>query len=408
MGFIKQIKNFLAPILAAAQRRSPVDGDIVSNSFAYVKGRIFDRWIDLVNGNVRDNGHDINDLIECPAYIIESLLRDENFVERDLQIGTVTDTTHIIVTGLKSSVDNYYNNSYYYNVTRDWFSGISDYVGSTQTLVLDDADTGATAADNILILNIQGDNKIDITSFDAVGNTTNGTRKDWVFAQSFTEKRDIRDVFDELCFESHCELLESVNPDSGINQFKLIALDAATGDTWTNPAYSDGLEQVKIQFTPLESIFTQFRLRYFFDYGKGDYIKEIYVDKNGFPTTATVLSATEQGLCADAETNYKVSQLFEYSSKNIYDDTTAELMLQKKIQWFTKQRMIVNYVTPIVGNSDYIKYEIGDQVKLNFSKGIPTGINNTSMFMITSKRITPLIGGGYITWELIDMGELPS
>jgi hypothetical protein len=70
--------------------------------------------------------------------------------------------------------------------------------------------------------------------------------------------------------------------------------------------------------------------------------------------------------------------------------------------------MIVNYVTPIVGNSDYIKYEIGDQVKLNFSKGIPTGINNTSMFMITSKRITPLIGGGYITWELIDMGELPS
>jgi len=88
---------------------------------------------------------------------------------------------------------------------------------------------------------------------------------------------------------------------------------------------------------------------------------------------------------------------------NIYDDTTAEYFLQKKIEWFTKQRLLVDYVTPIVGNLNYIKYEIGDQVKLNFAKGIPAGINDTSMFMITDKRVTPLIGGGYISWGLIQL-----
>ena len=112
---------------------------------------------------------------------------------------------------------------------------------------------------------------------------------------------------------------------------------------------------------------------------------------------------TEKNLCKYAEQSYGVSRLFEYSSMNIYDDATAESFLQKKIAWFTKQRLIVNYITPIVGNFDWIKYEIGDQVKLNFSKGIPTGLNNSAMFMITSKKITPLIGGGYISWELIEL-----
>ena len=389
---------------AAQSNAQEVKTAITQGSFAFVKGRMFERWVDYVSGSARtDNGYDTDDLIECPPYIIESLLRDENFVERDLTITTVTDVNNMIVSGLKSSVDDYYNYALYFNATRNHKTFVSDYTGSSKTLTLYNADTAGQAGDNIVLTNVQGDLKIDFASFDAVGNTTNGTRKDWVFARSYTSKSNIRNILDELCFDSHCELVESVNPDSGLNQFKLVALDSGSGDTWTNPAYADGLEQATASLTPLENVFTQFRLRYFYDYGKGGFIKEIYVDKNSYPTSATILSVTEQTLCTNAETNYQISRLFEFSSMNIYDDTTAERFLQKKIQWFTKQRMIVNYVTPIVGNSDYIKYEIGDQVKLNFSKGIPTGINNTSMFMITSKRVTPLIGGGHIVWELLEL-----
>jgi len=65
--------------------------------------------------------------------------------------------------------------------------------------------------------------------------------------------------------------------------------------------------------------------------------------------------------------------------------------------------LMVRVITPITGNFDWIKYERGDQVKLNFSKGIPTGLNNSAMFMITNKTITPTISGGLITWELIEL-----
>lgn len=377
--------------------------EIIPSAYSYLEGREFDRWIDSVSGSARSNGENEGNLIDCFPYIIESLLRDENFVERDLSITTVTDTTHIIVDELKSSEDDYYNYSIYYNATTDHKTYVSDSVGSTKTLVLASADTSASAGDNIFLQNVQGDLKIGYATFDLLGNTTNGTRKDWIFARSFIDKQNIRDILDELCYESHCELIESVNPDTGINSFKLVAIDSGSGDTWTNPAYISGIEQVRANLTPLDSIYTQFRLRYHFDYGKGDFTKEIYVDKNGFPSTATVLSDAEKNLCKYAESTYSISRLFEYSSRNIYDDATAERMLQKKIEWFTKQRLLVDYVTPIVGNSDWIKYEIGDQVKLNFSQGIPTGLNNSSYFMITNKSIKPSLGGGSINWSLIEL-----
>lgn len=49
-------------------------------AFAYGAGRMFGKWID---DNSRDNGYDQGDLIQNPIYIIESILRDELFVERD-------------------------------------------------------------------------------------------------------------------------------------------------------------------------------------------------------------------------------------------------------------------------------------------------------------------------------------
>lgn len=382
---------------------STVSTDVVTNTFAYVKGRAFERWIDNIQAGSRSNGYNTGDLIDNPAYIIESLLRDENFVERDLRISVKTDTSNVIVNDLASSDDDYYNYALYYNATTGHKTYITDYDGGTKTLTLASADTSVAANDNIFLTNIQGDNKIDYASFDAVGNTTNGTRKDWVFERSFTEKQNIRDIISELCFESHCELVESVNPDRGRALFKLKALDTGSADTWTNPVYQDGLEQIRISFTPIESIFTQFRLRYFYDYGKGDFIKEIYVDKKGYPTTATILSDTEKNLCADAEAKHNLFQLFEYESRNIYDDATAERFLQKKIGWFTKQRMIVSFRTLINTDIDFIKYELGDLIKINFSQGLPTGVNNSTIFMITNKRINPTVGGGYLDWELIEI-----
>jgi hypothetical protein len=373
--------------------------------YSFGEGRMFDRWVDSVLGSARSNGYNENGLINNPAYIIESLLRDENFTERDLKVTTVTDTTHIIIDKLKSVVDDYYNYSIYYNVTTDHKTYITGYDGATKEIVLASADASASDDDNVYITNVRGDYKISYASFDSVGNTTNGTRKDWLFGRVYNEKTNIFDLLDELCYESHCELIESANPDTCEKLYKIVTLDDESGDTWTNPAYGrDGLEQITGELSSLDNVYTKFRLRYFYDYGKGDFLKEIYVDKNGYPTTSTVLGYREQNLCAFAEQSFMVSREMKLTSMNIYDDETAERFLQKKIEWFSKQRLIVNYTSPIVGNYDFIKYEKGDKVKINFSKSIPEGLNNNTNFIIDQKRINPFIGGGFINWRLIELG----
>lgn len=372
--------------------------------YSFGEGRMFDRWVDSVLGSARSNGYNENGLINNPAYIIESLLRDENFTERDLKVTTVTDTTHIIIDKLKSDVDDYYNYSIYYNVTTDHKTYIIGYDGGTKEIVLASADASASADDNVYITNVRGDYKIDYASFDVVGNTTNGTRKDWLFDRCYNEKDNIRNILDELLYESHCELVEVANPDTGETLIKIVALDNSTGDTWTNPMYKSGLEQSGGNLTPLDNIYTSFRLKYFYDYGSNTYAKELFVDKNGFPTTATILSITEQNLCSDAETNYAVTQSYTYESKNIYDDETAERFLQKKIEWHTKQHLILDWNTHLTSDSiDFIKYEVGDFIKINFDKSIPTGYNNSEYFIITSKRIIPLTGGGTINWTLMEL-----
>ena len=374
------------------------DGD---NIFASGFGRVFDRWIDSVNGSARSNGYnESTSIIDCPPYIIESLLRDENYSERDLRITTVTDTTHIICNELLSSEDNYYNYSIYYNVTTGHKTYIADYNGSTKELTLASADASAASNDNIFLQNVRGDVKINYASFDLLGNTTNGVLKNWEFARSYNEKKNLYDMLNELCFESHCELIESIDPVTCEKQIKLIDLEKSYVDTWGNPAYINGIEQINGRLSPYEGVYTKFRLKYHYDYGSRDYKKEIYLDKNGFSENLTIIGATEQQLCEIAEKQYTCSRLIEFSSSNIYNDSTAEMFLQKKIEWLTRQHLIINFITPLIGDKDYIKFEKGDKIRLNFPQGVPELTTKNGYFIISNKSIVANVAGGYINWRL--------
>ena len=211
----------------------------------------------------------------------------------------------------------------------------------------------------------------------------------------------------QLCFESHCQLFESIDPNDAIPSIKLVAIDAATsGDAWTSPAkdLSTGLPMVSTSLTPLQNVFTSYRLFYWWNYGKQDYEKELFVDENGITSGATILKDYEQLLCKKAKSTYRVEHPFSYSANWIYNTATAERMLQKKIRYFTKQRLIVNWSTGISdGTFDYIASERGDQKKLNFSEMIPAGLNNSAFFMITSKRIITVQGAPIIQFQLLEM-----
>ena len=47
-----------------------------NNGAMFLRGMEFERWIDYTNGSTRTNGKNTGDLIENPAYVIESILRD--------------------------------------------------------------------------------------------------------------------------------------------------------------------------------------------------------------------------------------------------------------------------------------------------------------------------------------------
>ncbi len=405
-GFVKTIPSFNEKI-------EPVD-----NAFGQGKGREYGRWIDFAtsaggtrdtdNGTATDPGFAEGALIETPAYIIESLFRDEIFVERDLVMVTAPSTTTFTDGDLVSREDDYYNNAQVFNATTVIKRYVTDYVGSTNVVTINTADGSMAADDNYYLTNVQGDNRIDTFTFDTVGNETNGSREagdGWKFARSINDETTIQELIDTLCFDSHSMIVETADEDMGYGQIKLYALDAATsGDTWTKPAFIRGVEAVKTSLTPLANIFTSFKLFYHWDYGKQDYEKQIKVDKNGFSSPASTLVVADQLLCKKAEATYRVTKPFNYSSNWIYDDTCAELLLQKKIEWFTKQRLIVDWTTGLSdGSIDYVKYERGDQIKLNYSRSIPTGLNNASFFMVTNKRIITVQGAPLIQWRLIEM-----
>ena len=393
--------------------------EIPENAFARGKGREFGRWIDNVRGGARSNGYNEGDLIENPIYVIESLLRDEMFVKRDLRILSSADTTHFVCTDVDLGEDDDYNNAEFYNATTLVKRYITDYVGATNTFTISSADAAMVAGNNFYLTNIGADYFIDETTFDAIGNTTNGKRNGWKVARSINTKQNIQNLISELLFESHCVLFDSTDESGAYSKIKVKALDKmVSAPIITNliqPLISDGIPQASIDFSDLGQIFTSFKLFYHIDPAKGDYLKSISVDENGYsnPSGGTTLTNEHKNLCGYAEKLYKINNPFVYSSNWIYDDATAEYFLDKKIRWFTEQRLRLHYASAIsYGVIDFITLEIGDQVMFTSATDILPDrysyqgtVQSSHKFMVYGKTIvTNPQGVPYILWDFIDMG----
>ena len=163
-GWIKRFRFSRGEEIKAAEQ---------SGLFVECEGREYGRWIDSAgttgggtrnenNGSAADPGFAEGDLIETAAYDIESIFRDEVWVERDLQITSSADITHFICSDVISRENDYYNNAELYNATTLVKSYITGYVGSTNTFTINAADGAMAAGNNIYLTNIQGDNRIDI------------------------------------------------------------------------------------------------------------------------------------------------------------------------------------------------------------------------------------------------------
>ena len=196
--------------------------------FALVKGRVFDDWI-----NGRSSGFAAGDLIENPAYIIESILRE------------------------------------YMNY---------------------------------------GDTEIETSSFDTLGNTTDGILKDWKFAGGIYETQNVWDVIGELLSQSKSRLFKN-----GENKFEISAYQSAAAVTYNYKFDKDNnITNLNIKRTSLDSIITTARVNYFKDWGSGKFNRQAFTELkkkfSGSRLTAAVTSS-DTTWNVDDDTDFAVNDL---------------------------------------------------------------------------------------------------
>lgn len=373
----------------------------------FLRGMEFERWIDTVSGSARSNGLNEGGLIENPAYVVESILRDWVFAERNLRVDVPESKTEFEISGsvygasLSSSKADYYVGAIWYNHNTGHKSYVTSYDGSTKIVTIADDDPGTLLAGMYVTLtNIQGDNLIDITSFDSIGNTTNGLRKDYVAAKSLNEFSNAKDYLQSVCSDFLLFLTKSGG------KYKLATLEAkSTADgTFSNPLKENGREKIFTYLTDLNSIYTDFKFQHNFNYAKSEYTDKMVCNALG---STYGLGTTYEGYCRTIQNELRQGiKSYEKDFQFIHNGMDSEpatgqtmhLVAQKLIEFYTKQRLAVEYYGDF---KNHMVYEPGDQVKINYPSQIPNGLNNSAFFLITEKQIENINGIPIIRFGLL-------
>ena len=362
-----------------------------SKMYAYAKGMAFLGWIDNAG---RSNSFNAGDLIQNPAFVIESVIRDTILIEKDLEPSSVSlGSNYMDFNGstnfLLNSNNDYYNGAYLINVTRNWALKVTDYLGGSKRLYFSSLTTGASG-DKCYIVNVQGDNLINYQSFDSSGSS----RSSWKFDFSVIDEVEAYQLLDQMAFESQTMLFKNYN------QYKLIPIGTgSTVGTLSSPLVEqNGNILIDVGLSSIEEIFTDFIINYAYSPQENKYSKQIFCNKND-SSSATYFTSTYRNYCKDAEANYRVSRKLELNLDFIYDETTAYLFGQRLIKEKTFQRLIVGYVGDVKG---HIKYEKGDKVLINYPSKIPASKNNSAQFLITKVNYPYKIGNSEVTLKLVE------
>ena len=342
-----------------------------NNIFAQIYGREYGAWIGS------RGGHSSGDLIENPAGMIESLIREEVHCERDLDVEAKQSSTVASIDRPLHKETDYYNGSYFHNVSIATVNQISDFAYDQASVRWNfTSSTFSTTLTNHKGFLTNVNCNIDTDLFDDFETARSG----WIFARSYDKRDSVHNILKQLAFESHSILFESCDT-SGNPIWKIIPLDSGSSiQTLGTPLYMDGNVQFSAWLSNPKNIFTEYVFNYAFDFGKGDYIGQIFCNKKD---SSSGIGSTYENLCQSAETNYRTQQKFIKNLDNIYDPATAKALMSKLIMHLTLQKLCVwgRWELNEAGDLEY-----GDLVKVNFPSGMPSSFNNSTVMMIKSKK----------------------
>lgn len=399
----------------------------IQNAYYAGKGRTFGYWIGEDSRNSAITAFSYGNTILNPAYVIESLIRDELHAEHHLTLkmsGVTTGTSAtVVVYGCKQLTTNAYVDAWYSHY--DALGGAlnshgsrvtaSSYSSSTEetTLTLSAAvHRNASSFDlPAKLTDVRGTNpNIDTDSFDDVAQSfslddivtgTSGAYTSLPVNHVINQQAEVQTVISGILLDHFMFLYKD------FDTYYLSPLVKDTDfleGTFSSPLYSDGVPQVKYSLSPLDIVYDKFKFNYAYDYGKGEFKRSITINprETNFTTIASGYEDALTDACADVKSTYggRVSQEMTVDLISAKDEEAAYFFIKNFVPFFTQQKMIVTYKADMIGTASY---KPGDQVKINVPEMIPTGVNNSDHFIIFSRKVLSKNSNKYYEYKLLQL-----
>jgi hypothetical protein len=306
-------------------RTSALPSISVTDVYASAKGRTFGAWIDEA---FRVTGaYSSGDLIENPAYIIESIWRDElNQATADIDYASIDPIGHASI-GLR----------------KDW-----KFARSLNTVERSDSIVSRIAYESFLRVIKTADGKRKLVALDTNSATP------YVIEQDQMSRKPLLGHSHQSFIRNQFNVGYAYNYATGAFE-KSIVVDEAKSTLTSNT------------FTP--SSFTPDEASGVVKYGNG----------------------SSDSLCGVSQTRYGIKNRMEENLLWVYDDATANLFVKKMVEWRYAPHLILDIAgwwgdTASSTRKPLISYEHGDQCYVDHPL-LDSAISNTIVFMVTNKII---------------------
>lgn len=220
-----------------------------------------------------------------------------------------------------------------------------------------------------------GSSGIDWESFDTLGNTTDGERKDWKLATIIGVQDNSLNMIADFCQQAGLVFFQNYE-----NKEKVITLKKQTAVKTIDRTTIRG-DSIEVGFSELENVLNEFYLNYDKSWVTGNYRKTLYVTASSNNLSSNSRSGTPNtytDLCSDSQSKYNTTKRLTMDCDWINDEATAELLIKWLAEWHCYRKRIFPFKTR---GLEHVNLEMGDQVNIDHTL-LPAGVSDDASFVI--------------------------
>lgn len=270
----------------------------------------------------------------------------------------------------------------------------------------------------ILRTQLNAAGRIDTASVDVVGNTTNGTRKDWLFRGIQRDQRDGFEIIRQIGAEHGVKLLYDHDSAAATDVHRLITLPDNASTVYMTITDDEimrddnGIPHVEITKTPQSDIVNAYAVKFKYNFTVDEYSVERYIDDRNNDGDVESNFADDTGSprlnsyvawCEQSIATYKRRILKTVELDFISDPATAELRIKRWLDWNAFQRHIVKM--KLLKTADTVGLRMGDVCKIN--SGLLNDLHRNVTRFVVDAIAYPPIGATVEPYIVVTFHEVP-